>query len=97
MKRFDLDEDMQGACMTQSPDGAFILFSDAIELVGSIQNKVVVKLLNGSSVAHLGTVAHMGDPNDVTVIIESQGMTFEAWDLERDGNCFIATSWKRLS
>lgn len=58
---------------------------------------VVVKLLNGSSVAHVGTIARMGDPNDVTVIVESQGMTFEAWDLERDEDCFLATSWKRLS
>ena len=58
---------------------------------------VVVKLLDGSGVVHVGTVARMGDPNDVTVIVESQGMTFEAWDLERDGDCFLATSWKRLS
>ena len=58
---------------------------------------VVVKLLNGPNVAHVGTVARMGDPNDLTVIVESQGMTFEAWDLERDKDCFLATSWKRLS
>jgi hypothetical protein len=61
------------------------------------KGEVVVKLLNGSSVAHVGTVSRMGDPHDVTVIVESQGMTFEAWDLERDGDCFLAPSWKRLS
>lgn len=57
---------------------------------------VKVKLLNGSQVAHEGTVARMGDPVDVTVIVMADGETFEAWDLERHGDGFVATSWKRV-
>jgi len=38
----------------------------------------------------------MGDPNELSVIVEANGMTFEAWDLERIADSFITTSWKRL-
>ena len=57
---------------------------------------VRVKLLNGSQVLHEGTVTRMGDPNELSVIVEANGMTFEAWDLERIADSFITTSWKRL-
>jgi hypothetical protein len=58
---------------------------------------VVVKLLNGSSVAHECKVIRMGDPNEVSIVAEAGGMTFEAWNLERSGDCFLATSWRRLT
>lgn len=55
-----------------------------------------VQLLNGSQIAYQGTVKQMGDPNDLTVIVESDAMLFEAWDLERVEGGFLTTSWKRL-
>ena len=66
-----------------------------------IETMVGIKLLNGSQVgsqvAHEGKVIRMGDPNEVTVIAASKGMTFEAWDLERRGDSFVSSSWKRLT
>lgn len=56
---------------------------------------VTVKLLNGSRVVHAGAVACMGCPNDLTVIVHADGMIFEAWNLERHGDYFITSSWKR--
>lgn len=58
--------------------------------------KAVVKLLNGSMVAHVGTVVDPPHDGDIRVVVESEGMTFEAWNLERYEDFFIATSWKRL-
>jgi hypothetical protein len=58
---------------------------------------VFVRLLSGFDVVHVAKVVCMCNPNDVTVVVACQGMTFEAWDLERDDDGFVSRNWKRLS
>jgi hypothetical protein len=53
--------------------------------------------MNGSQVAYTGTVLKMGDSQDLTVLVQVDDMTFEAWGLERHQDFFIASSYQRIS
>jgi hypothetical protein len=77
------------------PDSSKHFFGD----VGIMESKtgVTVKLMNGSQVAYTGTVFKMGDSQDLTVLVQVDDMTFEAWGLERYQDFFIASSYQRIS
>ena len=54
-----------------------------------------IRLLDGSRVAHAGTIAAMHDVAG-HVIADTPDGRFLAWDLVKDGPRFVALSWRRM-
>lgn len=55
-----------------------------------------LKLLNGSQVAHVGTVTRMGEVAGL-VYVQCEDGLYEAWDIEKIGDDLCACSWKRAN